>query len=74
MSGIFDSEKLAITCKNCGRETKKTIAWLKTHDQFTCKCGTLTRLDKSEFTGNLRKADEAIAAFKRKIKLLNKLK
>ena len=40
MSGILDSDTIDITCQNCQRKTSKSVEWLKTHKQFTCRCGT----------------------------------
>ena len=42
-----------ITCQNCRRKTPKSIGWLKTHKQFTCRCGT--RVDY--FSGSKVKAE-----------------
>ena len=32
-----------------GRETKKTIGWVNTHNEFTCSCGAVITLDTSKF-------------------------
>ena len=33
-----DSTKIEIPCK-CGRNTKKTIGWIKQNDELVCGCG-----------------------------------
>ena len=40
MSGDLDSYTIDLTCQNCQLKTQKSVGWLKTHKQFTCRCGT----------------------------------
>jgi predicted RNA-binding Zn-ribbon protein involved in translation (DUF1610 family) len=36
----LDDRELAFNCPKCGRENRKTIAWLKVNHSFTCAgCG-----------------------------------
>lgn len=68
---IFDKEKISIPCSNCGRQSAKSVAWIRMNHSFTCTCGTLIKLDTSQFQGELRKADKAISDLERSISKLN---
>lgn len=69
---MFDSQTLRIPCTTCGQETEKTVGWIKTHDHFTCACGQPIRLDRNQFLGEIRKAEKAVADFRRTIGKLGK--
>ena len=73
MSGVLDSYTIDITCQNCQRKTPKSVGWLKTHKQFTCRCGT--RVDY--FSGSKVQAeimDQAAKRLESNTKALNKSK
>lgn len=72
MSGILDTATIPIPCSKCGRKTDKTIGWLKSHNKFSCACGTEVEVDVSQFRGEIAKADRAAADLKRKLEMLNK--
>lgn len=48
MPGFLDAAEIPIPCEKCGRTTKKSIGWLKTHRELTCTCGTHIRLDADD--------------------------
>jgi hypothetical protein len=64
---LFDNAELRVPCGNCSRETKKTVAWLKTHESFTCSCGTRTEIDARKFVRELQKVDKALDDLKREL-------
>src|SRR5574343_305616 len=66
----FYHSQISIPCKSCGRETKKTIGWIKDHTEFTCACGTVIRLDTSQFKADITKVDRALSDFERSLKKL----
>ena len=65
MPGIFDNQSIDIPCPDCGHKVAKTIAWLKTHRDFTCRCGARVSLDPSQLRGQIAKVDRAFDDFKR---------
>lgn len=50
---MFENETINITCGNCSRDTPKTIRWLKTHDRFTCSCGTVVTIDSRDLNAKI---------------------
>lgn len=63
---------VAIPCPACGRKTKKSIRWIKTHTQLACACGVVTRLEASQFRRQIAAAERALARFQSALKQLNK--
>lgn len=57
---LFDHQRIGIPC-DCGRETKKSIAWLKSHKQFTCLCGTVIHLKADHLLGVVRDVERGFA-------------
>lgn len=47
MSGLLNSSEVPILCLSCGRNTTKSIGWIKRHSDFVCACGSVTKLDES---------------------------
>ena len=43
-----DSTKIEIPC-TCGRNTKKTIGWIKQNDELVCGCGVHINLRTATF-------------------------
>lgn len=62
MAGFLDSHEIELPCGGCGRKTKKAIGWINSHQQFTCPCGAVTRLNTDKFKPGIAKAN---AAFKK---------
>ncbi len=61
---LLDSTELALPCHNCSRETKKRIAWIKAHQEFTCACGATNRFDAKQLVRDIAKVDAALKALK----------
>ena len=73
MSGDLDSYTIDLTCQNCQRKTPKSIGWLKTHKQFTCRCGTrVDYFSASKVKGEIIK--KAAKRIESNIKAFNKSK
>jgi hypothetical protein len=68
---MFEKAEIPIPC-DCGRKTKKTVAWLKTHKDFTCGCGRRIEVDASQFNREMKKVDKAIDDFKRSLRRLGR--
>lgn len=67
----FDKGEIALACPQCGRETKKTIAWVKANNHLTCPgCGERIKIDKTKLLRGLEKADKALADLSRQFKRL----
>ena len=49
MTGTLDDAEIEISCGNCGSRTKKSIGWMKDHNEFECGCGTMILVDASKF-------------------------
>jgi len=68
---VFDKAKLGIPCPKCGHETKKTIAWIKSHVEMTCSgCGSAVTLDSSKLEKGLGRVEKQIDGLKRKLSRL----
>jgi DNA-directed RNA polymerase subunit RPC12/RpoP len=66
---MFDNQSIDIPCPGCGHKTRKTIAWLKSHRHYTCRCGSRIDLDTKKFVGPLKLAEDQIARAFRNTKL-----
>jgi len=74
LKDVVSGAELDLPCENCGRKTRKTIGWIKTHKQFTCGCGTVVRLDTDQFNREIRKVEAAFTNLERSFKGLGKRK
>jgi hypothetical protein len=66
---VFDSECLAIPCPGCGQKHPRSIAWIKANSRIDCPCGTIVKLDKTEFVHKVREVERALAALPRTVTL-----
>jgi hypothetical protein len=62
-----DSTKVEIPCK-CGRNTQKTIGWIKQNDELVCGCGVHIDLRTAAFRRQGMKSAPVPAGAKRAIK------
>ncbi len=72
MAGFLDGAEIEIPCEKCGRKTKKSIGWIKTHGRFTCSCGTEISIDASQFKAEIAKAERSVASLQSALKNLGK--
>ena len=70
--GLVDNANIELPCKNCGRKTKKSIAWVNANRQFTCTCGSTSTLDTRQLKAELTKVDAAFALLQKSLKKFNK--
>ena len=68
MSGTFDDQTVTIPCSKCGNQHQKTIGWIKANEEFTCPCGVLIHLDRSDLLQKLEEAERLIGTIPREIK------
>lgn len=68
---LDNSQKIPITCPQCGTENQKTVGWFKANDGFPCvQCGT--RIDTQDLRRGLQDAEDSIEGLARTIKGINK--
>lgn len=72
MPGFLDNEQIEIPCKNCGRKSKKSIGWIKSHTEFSCACGTRIRLQASQFKSEIAKVERSLGDLERSLKNFGK--
>jgi uncharacterized Zn finger protein len=60
MPGFLDSSEIEIPCENCGRKTKKSIEWIKSHRVLACTCGTRMKLNTSQFKSDIAKVERSL--------------
>ena len=72
MASSTDDVQFELECENCGAKTKKSIAWAKDHDEFTCECGTLIPVDASKYRKELAKTESASDGFQGLVEKLGK--
>lgn len=72
MSEMVDHVNIEIPCEHCGSKTKKTVGWLKTHNQLFCTCGVSTALSVDQFKEQIAKAEESVTALQQTVKNLGK--
>jgi transcription initiation factor IIE alpha subunit len=59
----LDSAPLEFDCPKCGKHLKKTFRWAKGPNPTCPHCGL--KFEASQFRGEIRKAEQAIADLKR---------
>jgi hypothetical protein len=69
---MFDNQTISIPCPECGHKTRKSIRWIRAHDEFTCQCGVVIRLERDKLLAGLEKAEGAIANLKRRLRNFGK--
>lgn len=65
---MFDDQSLDIPCPECGRKTAKTIGWLKSHNQFACRCGVTINLKTEKFRRDIGSAEQRLRDFKTRLR------
>ncbi len=72
MAGLLDSAELQIPCEKCGRKTKKSIGWIKSHNRLTCGCGAEIVLDASQFKTEIAKVERSLSSLQGAFKKLGR--
>jgi hypothetical protein len=73
MSQLFGGAELPIPCPRCGHHTKKSIGWIKTHHEYTCRCGGLVTFKADKLIKPLEEAPiKAAEALREALKKFNK--
>ncbi len=66
---MFEDAEIGIPCPKCGHETKQTVGWLKANTEFTCpSCGSVIEVEAEELLTGLKKADKALADFRKTLR------
>ncbi len=67
----FDDATLNIPCPHCGKETKKTIGWLKRNQEMPCSaCRETFGLDTKELRTEIDRVDRAVRDLENTLKRL----
>jgi uncharacterized Zn finger protein len=72
MADIIDAAEIELQCETCGGKTKKSIEWIRDHDEFACDCGTMIRVDPSKYRKELAKAESERDGFQGLLEKLGK--
>jgi|HubBroStandDraft_1064217.scaffolds.fasta_scaffold00009_41 hypothetical protein len=72
MSGFLDNAEIGIPFPKCGQKTKKTVGWLKSHNQMVCRCGAEINIDQRQFRDGVGKAERGMDDLKRALKRFGK--
>ena len=72
MTHDIDDAEIEISCENCGSRTKKSIGWIKDHEEFECGCGTMIPVDPSKFRKELVKTESELDGFQGLMEKLGK--
>ena len=63
MTDIVEDLEIELHCENCGRKTKKSVEWVRDHDEFACDCGTTVPVDASKYRKESRRPNPALDGF-----------
>jgi hypothetical protein len=68
MAGELDSGRVDLACPGCGHKNRKTVRWLKTHNEFICAgCGKVA-IETSSFKKGFREVDAEIDSLTKTLK------
>lgn len=66
--GLLDDADIPILCQECGKETAKTIAWVKGHKEFACPgCGATIRVQSDQFRREVAKVEREWEKLRKKL-------
>jgi hypothetical protein len=57
MASSVDDVEIKFQCEKCGAMHRKTLGWMKGHDELTCACGTTIPVDAREYHKERVKAE-----------------
>lgn len=59
---MFENQQITIACKKCGRQHKKTIGWIRTHNgsKISCSCGTDLLIDSGQFDRQIKDLEKQL--------------
>lgn len=59
---MFENQEISIPCKKCGRQHKKTIAWIRSHSgaKIKCQCGTDLVIDASQLDRQIKELEKQL--------------
>jgi len=72
MVNFLDAIEIEIPCENCSRKIKKSIGWIKSHQEFTCPCGTTIVLKTDQVRREIAKVERSLDGFKRSLEKIGK--
>jgi hypothetical protein len=69
MSIQFDAHALEIPCPQCGQKHKKTVGWLKSHQDIACGCGGTIAVDSRDLHRKLADVEKQLKDITRNFRL-----
>ena len=64
----FEDQVLTLPCGQCGKEFKKTIRWLQSHNEITCDCGGVLRVNSHQLLNVSRTRNDVIDRIRRQFR------
>lgn len=65
---MFEKKEIGITCPECGKKTKKSVAWIKANDNLTCSgCGSTVTVQNEKLLSGLKEAEQTVANFRKSL-------
>jgi hypothetical protein len=62
---VLDEIVVSLACKNCIREVRRSVGWLRTHRVILCaKCATEIEFDTGQLAKAAEKAQAAVDSIK----------
>jgi transcription elongation factor Elf1 len=72
---MFENKTFGLPCPKCGHKTKKTLAWIKANDEFTCDgCGGVVRTDKEKLLAGIDELESGISKARKGLARFGKLR
>jgi len=71
--GSFLDISLAIECPKCGSKSKRSLRWIKAHDQYVCHCGHVITLKTDELGTKVKAAEKGLADLQELLKKVSPL-
>jgi DNA-directed RNA polymerase subunit N (RpoN/RPB10) len=62
----LDEQTIPITCANCGNKINKTIGWIKSNNNISCKCGIIINLKTDKFIRDIENVEKSFSDLPRK--------
>ncbi len=67
-AAMFDNEEIYIPCPGCGHEISKTVDWVKTNDELSCKrCGSVIELENERHLLIIEHVTQSITKLRRSL-------
>ena len=70
---VFEQQEIGIPCPKCGEKTEKSIAWIRSNNNFVCDgCGSAINVEADKLLAGIKKAEQAVTNFRKSLGKLGK--